>query len=104
MNSLFSIFGGGQQQGPQTNNEMNTPIWNNPAQMAQALQSMMTDPSAFLKANGYNVPASMAGNPQQIISHLVQTGQVGNNVVQAAMNAVGNNPALQSMLGLMGKR
>jgi hypothetical protein len=48
----------------------NTPM--NPMQMLNALRS---DPSAFLRSRGLNIPQGM-NNPQQIINHLLQSGQV----------------------------
>lgn len=53
----------------------------NPMQMLQQLQS---DPGSFLRQAGLNVPNGMS-NPQEIINHLLQSGQVSNGRYQQAM-------------------
>ena len=65
--------GGPQQapQGPQAN----------PAQLLQQLRS---DPGAMLKSAGLNVPQGM-NDPQQIVQHLVNSGQVPQNRVTRAL-------------------
>lgn len=47
----------------------------NPMQMLQQLRS---NPVSVLQQAGYNIPAGM-NNPQQIIQHLLQSGQVSQN-------------------------
>lgn len=64
-NPLFSILNGSQgTASPQG--------YNNPMQMLQALRN---DPVGLLRGRGLNIPDGMT-NPQQIINHLLQSGQV----------------------------
>lgn len=67
-----------------------SPMQMNPMQMLQQLQH---NPGDFLRQAGLNVPAGM-NDPQQIISHLMQSGQVSQGRYQQA---------IQMMQG-MGKR
>ena len=53
----------------------------NPMQMLQQLQN---DPGNFLRQAGLNVPDGM-NNPQEIINHLMQSGQVSNGRYQQAL-------------------
>lgn len=50
----------------------NTPM--NPLAMVQQLKQ---NPAMLLRNAGYNVPANIT-NPQQIVNHLLQTGQISN--------------------------
>ena len=58
--SLFDQLGGRQPQ-------------MNPMQMLGQLRS---NPASVLQQAGLNIPAGM-NNPQQIVQHLLQSGQVG---------------------------
>ena len=69
--SLFDALGG---QAPM-----------NPMQMMMQLRS---NPAAVLKQRGLNVPDGMS-DPQQIVQHLISSGQVSNNALQAAMQMMG---------------
>jgi len=42
---------------------------------ADAMQQLRSNPAATLKKAGYTIPEGMA-SPQQIINHLLQTGQL----------------------------
>ena len=57
----------------------------NPQQM---LQQLRADPAGTLRQRGLNIPEGMT-NPQQIIQHLVQSGQVSNPRLQQAMQMLG---------------
>ena len=48
------------------------------------LQQIRMDPAAVLRQRGLNIPAGMT-NPQQIVQHLVQSGQVSNARLQQVM-------------------
>ena len=73
-NPLFSILNGSQGgASPQG--------YNNPMQMLQALRS---DPVGLLRGRGLNIPDGMT-NPQQIINHLLQSGQVPQGRYQQAL-------------------
>lgn len=54
---------------------------NNPMQM---LQQIRQNPAAILQRAGLNIPAGMS-DPQQIIQHLMQSGQVSQQRYQQAM-------------------
>lgn len=69
--SLFDTLGG------------QTPM--NPMQMMMQLRS---NPAAVLKQRGMNVPDGMS-DPRQIVQHLISSGQVSNNAIQAAMQMIG---------------
>lgn len=69
--SIFDSLGGMKQQ--------------NPMQMVQQLQA---NPAAMLRSRGLNIPDGMS-NPQQIVQHLVQSGQVPNSRLQQIMQMMG---------------
>ena len=71
----MSLFDSLQGRAPQAN----------PMQM---LQQLRADPVGMLKQRGLNIPAGMS-NPQQILSHLMQTGQVSAPRVQQIMQMMG---------------
>lgn len=53
----------------------------NPMQMMQQLRA---DPTGFLRQAGLNVPSGIT-DPQQMINHLMQSGQVSQQRYQQAM-------------------
>ena len=63
-NPLFSALGGGQN-------------------MMQMLSQLKSNPMALLQRAGFNVPANIS-NPQQIIQHLTQTGQINQQMLNNA--------------------
>lgn len=69
--SLFDQLGGGAQQ--------SAPM--NPQQM---LAELKAHPATMLKQAGLNIPEGMS-NPQQIVQHLIQSGQIPQARVQQAM-------------------
>ena len=50
----------------------------------QMMKDLKARPSGFMKEAGYNVPESMS-DPQQIVNHLMQTGQLPQNRLTRAM-------------------
>ena len=57
----------------------------------QAIQQLKSNPAGFLKSRGFNIPNGVdTRNPQSIINSLVQSGQIGNNKVQQAMQMLAN--------------
>ena len=68
--SIYDQLGGGNRPTPM-----------NPMQM---LAQLRRNPAGVLKQAGLSIPAGM-NNPQQIINHLLQTGQVPQNRYQQAM-------------------
>lgn len=53
----------------------------NPMQMMQQLRA---DPVAFLRQAGFDIPDGMT-DPQQMINHLTQSGQVSQDKYQQAL-------------------
>ena len=49
------------------------------------LQQLQNDPIGMAKQAGYNIPQNLAGNPQAMVQHLIQTGQVSNPMLQRIM-------------------
>lgn len=49
----------------------------------QLMGQFRQNPIGILQSIGYNIPENMT-NPQQIVQHLVQSGQVGNGKLQQA--------------------
>lgn len=54
----------------------------------QAVAQIQQNPAAFLQQAGFSVPHGM-NNPQQIVSHLLQSGQVSNQQIQVAQQMAG---------------
>lgn len=80
--SLFDSLGAGnQKQGQQITAQ-------------QALAQLRNDPAGVLGKVGLNVPAGMT-DAQQIVQHLMQTGQLSQNRFAQAMQMMGQ---------LMGRR
>ncbi len=78
--SLFDVMGA-QQSAPARMNPM------------QMLSQLRQNPVGVLKQAGLNIPAGMS-NPQQILNHLLQSGQVPQARYQQAMQ----------MMSRMGRR
>ena len=57
----------------------------NPMQMMQQLRS---DPAGMLRQRGFNVPEGMR-DAQQIVNHLMQTGQISGGRFQQVMQMMG---------------
>lgn len=57
---------------------------NNPMSMMQMLQQFKANPLQMLAQRRFNVPANMANDPQAILNHLLQTGQVNQETVNGA--------------------
>ena len=55
---------------------------------AQILQQLRSNPAALLRQRGLNVPDGMS-NPQQIVQHLLNSGQITNSKLQMAMRMMG---------------
>jgi len=49
------------------------------------MQQLQQDPVGMARQAGYNIPDNLAGNPQAMVQHLIQTGQVSNPVLQKIM-------------------
>jgi hypothetical protein len=55
----------------------------------QAIAKLKSDPVGMLKQAGYNVPDGIANDPNAMIQHLMQSGQVPQNRLQAIMQRFG---------------
>ena len=53
-----------------------------PQTMQDAMQRLQSDPLGMARQAGYQIPESMAGNPQAMVQHLIQSGQVSNPMLQ----------------------
>ena len=49
------------------------------------MQQLQNDPVGMAKQAGYNIPQNLAGNPQAMVQHLIQTGQISNPMMQKIM-------------------
>ena len=58
-----------------------------------ALRNLQDNPKEFLKKVGVSVPDELMNDPQAIVMHLIQTGQVRNPMVDRIM------PMIQQMGG-----
>lgn len=56
----------------------------NQANPAQMLQQLRQNPAATLQSAGLNIPAGLT-DPQQIVQHLIQSGQMPQNKVTQAL-------------------
>ena len=74
--SLFDRIGQSQQQTQQNQ-----------------LQQLKNDPVGMGKQRGYQIPDNLAGNPQAMVMHLIQSGQVGGPAMQRIM------PMIQKLTG-----
>lgn len=83
--SMFENLGKSGQNQPNQQQQM-TPM--------QAVNQLKQNPASFLKQAGYSIPAN-ANNPNQIIQHLLQSGQIPQNRLSGAQ---------QMLMQMMGKR
>ena len=57
-----------------------------------ALRRLQDNPKEFLQKFNVNIPDELMGNPQAMVMHLIQTGQVRNPRIEKIM------PMIQSMV------
>lgn len=57
------------------------------------LRQLQQDPIGMAKQAGYNIPSNLANNPQAMVQHLIQTGQIGGPMMQKIM------PMMQKLMG-----
>jgi hypothetical protein len=57
----------------------------NGGNMQNQLQQIQRDPLGMARQAGYQIPENLAGNPQAMVQHLIQTGQVSNPLLQKIM-------------------
>lgn len=63
---------------------------NNPMDMRSMLNMLRQNPMQFLAQGGFNVPGNLAANPNQIIQHLMNTGQITQDQYNRAMQMARN--------------
>lgn len=61
--------------------------------MELQLQQLRNNPQQFIQQAGWKIPPEMVGNPQQMVMHLIQTGQVGGPAMQRIL------PMIRQMQG-----
>jgi len=61
--------------------------------MQDQLRELQSNPGAMAQKAGYNIPQNLYGNPQAMVQHLIQTGQVGGPTLQKIM------PMMQKLMG-----
>ena len=49
------------------------------------MQQLQQDPIGAAQRAGYQIPQNLAGNPQAMVQHLIQSGQVSNPMLQKIM-------------------
>lgn len=80
MNPLYdALVGTKQGQIPTSDTQMknnSTQDWN--ANMGQ----LQANPVGMLNRAGYSVPEELSGNPQAMVMHLMQSGQIGGPMMQ----------------------
>lgn len=58
-------------------------LFNQLGNQPNMMNQLRANPAAMLKQRGFNIPDGMT-DPQQIINHLIQTGQINNSRLQMA--------------------
>lgn len=76
--SLFDSLGSGNQQQSQAPN----------VKAQQAMEQLRSNPAGVLGQIGLNIPSGMT-DPQQMVQHLVQSGQVPQGRLAQAMQMMG---------------
>lgn len=64
-----------------------------PQSMQDAMRQLQNDPRGMAQRAGYNIPDNLMGNPQAMVQHLIQSGQVSNPMLQRIM------PMIRQMTG-----
>ena len=59
-------------------------MMNNPMQLMQSIQQLKANPMQFLLQRRLNIPANVGTDPNAILQHLVQSGQVTQDQVNRA--------------------
>jgi hypothetical protein len=52
------------------------------------IRQIQKDPVGMARQAGYDIPQNLAGNPQAMVQHLIQSGQVGGPKLQQAMQMI----------------
>ena len=49
------------------------------------MQQLRQDPIGAAQSAGYQIPQNLAGNPEAMVKHLIQSGQISNPMLQKIM-------------------
>lgn len=63
---------------------------NNPMEMMNMVNMLRQNPMQFLIQRGFNVPGNLAADPNQIIQHLMNTGQISQDQYNRAQQMARN--------------
>ena len=72
------------------NNLFNMLNRSNQPNFMQMLQQLKSNPVQFLAQRKFNLPQNFQGGPQDIIQHLVNTGQVSQQQIAQIQNQITN--------------
>lgn len=75
------------------NNLFNTLNRNTQPNFMQMLNQLKSNPVQFLAQRRFNLPANFQGGPQEIVQHLVNTGQVSQQQINAIQQRVNSMTA-----------
>lgn len=70
--------------------------------MMQALQNLKQNPIQFIAQRRFNVPQEIANNPNAIISHLMNTGQISQQKYDKVMQMLSGQMKQNAKLGVRG--
>ena len=59
------------------------PLFNQLQGNKDLMSQLQSNPIDILKKAGYNVPKELSGNPQAMVMHLLQSGQIANPMMQS---------------------
>lgn len=76
MNPLYGMMHGqperGMEVGPDARMNGQPPV-----DFGTAMGQLKSNPAGLLKQAGYSVPGNVGNDPQKMVMHLIQSGQVG---------------------------
>lgn len=62
---------------------------NNPMDMMQMLNQFKANPAQYLLQSKLNIPKTMLNDPQAMVNHLLQTGQITQQQINNAYQMIG---------------
>lgn len=60
----------------------------NPQNIMQMLQQFKQNPMQFIMKTKYNIPANAMSNPEAMVNHLVQSGQISQEQLENAKHQI----------------
>ena len=70
-------------------NQLYKSMMNSPNSILSAVQSLKQNPMQFILQRKFNVPQNIANDPNAIIQHLMNTGQVSQQSYNEAVRKIG---------------